>query len=132
MYISRCKNVVSIFSKMISACCGYLLDGQHLLLFCIAIISTIFGILFGYMRSFGNVLIGLTFDLLLFFSHINYVMYPYLVSTKYNDTIGLLSLHSIKYGLINGLNVEAIVYLFLLYLLSYYIHDNKESFWMEN
>ena len=101
--------MLAVFPKMHSSCCGYLLNSQHLFFLCIAFISTIFGILFGYMRIFGNVLIGLTFDLLITLFLTMYLVYPYHVSTKYNDTIGLISLYSTKYGLINGINVEAIV-----------------------
>ena len=35
-----------------------------------------------------------------------YLVYPYQVSTKYNDNIGLISLYSIKYGLTKDLNME--------------------------
>ena len=101
--------MLAFFSKMYSSCCGYLLNSQHLLLFCITFISSLFGILFGYNWFCDNVFIGLTFDLLISAFFIMWIIYAYTVLTKYNDTIGLISLYSTKYGLINGLDVKTVV-----------------------
>ena len=94
--------LLTFFSKMVLACCGYLLDGQHLLLFCMALIFTIFWIHVKYVWILDNVFIGLTFELLLLFL---WIVYPHTVSTKYN----ILSLYSIQYELVNGLNVRIVV-----------------------
>ena len=41
-------------------------------------------------------------------------MYPYLVSTKYNDTICSISLYLMVYQLIASLNIETIVSMYVL------------------